>query len=106
MGQLFLHAGQLDIEGRKMMRFQKFITIQEARKYSADNLEYYSCFYAGEEIGLYTNTVNSAVLYEKLVIEFLAKLGSVLRAQSTGGTFQRGKKWTSEEFNTINMLKP
>ncbi|XP_007947463.1 cysteine--tRNA ligase, cytoplasmic [Orycteropus afer afer] len=94
----FLHTGHLTIAGCKMSKSLKnFITIQDAlRKHSARQLRLAFLMHAWKDTLDYSsNTMESALQYEKFMNEFFLNVKDILRAPvDVTGQFV---KWEEEE---------
>ncbi|XP_069327936.1 cysteine--tRNA ligase, cytoplasmic isoform X2 [Eulemur rufifrons] len=94
----FLHAGHLTIAGCKMSKSLKnFITIKDAlKKHSARQLRLAFLMHSWKDTLDYSsNTMESALQYEKFMNEFFLNVKDVLRAPvDAAGQFE---KWDEEE---------
>ncbi|XP_075401332.1 cysteine--tRNA ligase, cytoplasmic [Tenrec ecaudatus] len=94
----FLHTGHLTIAGCKMSKSLKnFITIQDAlKKHSARQLRLAFLMHAWKDTLDYSsNTMESALQYEKFMNEFFLNVKDILRAPvDVTGQFE---KWEKEE---------
>ncbi|XP_045749000.1 cysteine--tRNA ligase, cytoplasmic isoform X1 [Mirounga angustirostris] len=94
----FLHTGHLTIAGCKMSKSLKnFITIKDAlKKHSARQLRLAFLMHSWKDTLDYSsNTMESALQYEKFMSEFFLNVKDILRAPvDTTGRFE---KWEDEE---------
>lgn len=94
----FLHTGHLTIAGCKMSKSLKnFITIKDAlKKHSARQLRLAFLMHSWKDTLDYSsNTMESALQYEKFLNEFFLNVKDVLRAPV--GITGRFEKWEDEE---------
>ncbi|KAK3925356.1 Cysteine--tRNA ligase, cytoplasmic [Frankliniella fusca] len=98
----FLHSGHLTISGCKMSKSLKnFVTIQDAlKKHSARQLRLAFLLHSWKDTLDYSeNTMEVAVIYERMLNEFFLNVKDLSRNVALGTTNDSFQKWSRKELD-------